>query len=317
MKISEAWIELKKTIKSLIYHGRRLGEVEQKLNLIASQNHGLDLRFNDTQARIEILESRLATLRLDIVNEQKKAELRIMGALSRAAAGRPVIESICPVPMPIDARSVLEEFEVLNPALFPIWRELFENGAKAYAETKIGNCSHNDLEPALLFRDVIDSFAKGTVLDIGCGPYDIPSYLKSFSPQSICGLEPLPLLVKPSYCVERGFGERIPWKDASFDNVVSGAALDHAFSVDKTLAEVKRVLKSNGKFFLWIASIPGAEEFVETKAEYTPIDSFHVFHFDQKWLDLKLDAVFKRLEKFVIHDAQYDHVFYVLENTAP
>lgn len=304
MRIFEIWREFKKTVKSLIYHDRRLGEFEKKLNFISGQNHDLALRF----------ESQLATLRFDLINEQKKAEIRLMGALSRAAAVRTVMEDVCPTPMPIDAGGVLAEFEVLNPALFPIWRELFENGAEAYAETKIGNCSHNDLESALLFRDVIDTFARGTALDIGCGPYDIPSYLKSFSPQSICGLEPLPLLVAPSYCVERGFGERIPWGDASFDNVVSGAALDHAFSVDKTLAEVKRVLKPKGKFFLWIASIPGSEEFVENNSKYIPIDKFHVFHFDQKWLDPKLDIAFKRLEKFVIHSAQFDHVFYVLEN---
>lgn len=296
--MNRLYVSIKQKIKSVV----GLQRLEEKINAVIEQNSALSID--------------VSLLRAGIANERKKSEIRLMGALSRGAA-RADKSGLCPSPIAVDAQSVFEEFKSFNPALFAVWHRLFENGSKAYAETKVGNCSHNDLEPALLFRDIIDTFASGTVLDIGCGPYDIPSYLMSFTPQAICGLEPLPLLVAPSYRVERGFGERIPWQDASFDTVVSGAALDHAFSVDRTLAEIKRVLKPKGRFFLWIASVPGAEEFLEDQVSFTAIDEFHVFHFDQKWLDPKLDAVFKRSEKFVVSDGAYDHVFYVLENAYP
>lgn len=295
--------------------GRQLKALGERLNFVADQNNLLEMSILSVQESLNSIDVKLLDLDLKLRNEQRKSEIRLMGSLSRGRRIGAHERVISPVPTPVDFWSVIEEFKVQNPSLFSVWYKLFENGEKAYAQTKVGNCSHNELEPALLFRDIIDTFARGAILDVGCGPYDVPSYLMSFEINAISGLEPLPLLTTPSYRVERGFGERIPWQDASFDAVVSGAALDHAFSVDGTLAEIRRVLKPEGRFFLWIASIPGAEEFIETRSSYVAIDDFHVFHFDQKWLDPKLDNYFKRREKFTIRDNTYDHVFYVLERS--
>lgn len=315
--------KLKILAQTVISYKEQLNRIDQKADISLTRSDAAEDKLvriekmtRDLKESLDGLAPHVATQMTahDWLNAQRKSEIRLVGLLSRALVARENKISASPQPIAVDFREVLEEFKVLNPALFPVWHRLFENGAKAYAETKVGNCSHNELEPALLFRDVIDSFGRGTVLDVGCGPYDVPSYLMSFDRAAICGLEPLPLLTTPSYRVERGFGERIPWQDASFDTVVSGAALDHAFSVNRTLSEIKRVLKPRGQFFLWIASIPEAEEFIEDKTKYIAIDDFHIFHFDQKWLDPKLDEFFKRKEKFIIQDGWYHHVFYVMES---
>lgn len=287
-------------MRSLVGAGARIETALERIDAMRGELRGLMLE-TATRADLDQMLSR-ASLKTaaDIVRAQR-------GDAARAAGLRPA-------PRPSgDMEHAFEALRGLNPVLYEDWRRLFENGAAAYAQTVEGNCSHRTHEFALLFGSFVDLYGRGQFLDVGCGPYDAPSYLDSWDRGQLSGLEPLPLLVKPSFQVARGFGEFIPWDDGSFDTVVSGASLDHVLSLDKTLEEIQRVLKPKGRFLLWIVSIDGSPEFDEKADGYKLIDDFHVFHFDRKWLEPRLDRRFRNIETRVLREGWYHHVFYCLE----
>ena len=101
------------------------------------------------------------------------------------------------------------------------------------------------------------------VLDIGCGTGSLAVTLKSRHPQvQVVALDPDEhALARAGRKAERahatiefvrGFADTIPFPDASFDRVFSSFMLHHLTSAEKaaTLADVRRVLKSDGSFHL-------------------------------------------------------------------
>jgi ubiquinone/menaquinone biosynthesis C-methylase UbiE len=108
------------------------------------------------------------------------------------------------------------------------------------------------LKDLLLERD---SFNNLNVLDIGSGPF--PSAL-CFENCEVYSLDPLLdryiMAGFPIHCYEargkfvKAKAESIPFDDGFFDAVISANAIDHVDDFEKTAKEIKRVLKSNGKF---------------------------------------------------------------------
>jgi len=100
------------------------------------------------------------------------------------------------------------------------------------------------------------------VLDIGCGTGNLTLLIKHAHPQTeVVGLDPDPkALVRArrkaeeqgaAVQLDRGFADELPYADASFDRVFSAFMLHHlALDVkEKTLREVRRVLRSGGRFY--------------------------------------------------------------------
>ncbi len=81
---------------------------------------------------------------------------------------------------------------------------------------------------------------QGTVLDLGCGTGDT-----EFEGRDVVGLDPVieMLDLSPVQTRVAGVGERLPFRDESFDAVFSGYVFRNLTSVATTLAEVDRVLK--------------------------------------------------------------------------
>jgi ubiquinone/menaquinone biosynthesis C-methylase UbiE len=146
------------------------------------------------------------------------------------------------------------------------------------------------------------------VLDLGCGPRIVPSYLSSF--------EPLELSYQPPFHVERTFAEFLPWPDASFDSVICGTSLDHVLSLTTTLEETRRVLKPGGLFINWLSSLDGAKPYDEFNAE--PVDNFHLFQFNLEWALPLFDRYFEVVDvtRFRHIGASFEHVFLVLRKRA-
>jgi ubiquinone/menaquinone biosynthesis C-methylase UbiE len=109
--------------------------------------------------------------------------------------------------------------------------------------------------------------ASGDVLELGCGGginmefYD-PARIASFS-----GLDPSPALLDASRAaaqargitadIRGGFGEAMPFADASFDTILVTFTLCSVESQQQTLAEMRRVLRPGGKaLFLEHGSAP-------------------------------------------------------------
>jgi SAM-dependent methyltransferase len=216
------------------------------------------------------------------------------------------------VARPIPYEEALANLEALNPRLFPVWKQLFDNGSRAYYEEKEGSCSHNTHYHAKLFGAYCEIYAQGRVLDVGCGPHGVPSYLATWNRAQSAGLEPLVPSTEPDFELQRGFNEFLPWTDDSFDTVLSATSLDHVLSLDRSLAEVRRVLKPSGRYLIWLASIAGAPAFDPNKEAFEPIDQFHLFHFDRVWIEPLFEAHFEIEDVTIVPQPGFDHVFYAM-----
>jgi ubiquinone/menaquinone biosynthesis C-methylase UbiE len=83
-------------------------------------------------------------------------------------------------------------------------------------------------------------------------------------------------------------------------------------SIEKSLEEVCRVLVPQGRYLVWLGSIPGAAAYDPKRTDFTPADHFHLFHFDRKWIEPIFAKYFEFLDVTIIPQVGFDHVFYCL-----
>jgi SAM-dependent methyltransferase len=101
------------------------------------------------------------------------------------------------------------------------------------------------------------------VLDIGCGTGSLAVLIKRMHPKAdVVGIDPDPTALSASerkakrarlaIKFDRGFSDRLPYADASFDRVFSSFMFHHLAADEKsaTLAEIRRVLKPGGSLHL-------------------------------------------------------------------
>ncbi len=211
-------------------------------------------------------------------------------------------------PKPFD--QCLAKLEQLEPSAFPIWVRLFEDGSKAYRENPIYSCSVWGNRYAEAFRDFCAIHLSGRVLDIGCGPIGKPIYVKGWPSSHFSAVEPLEMMNAVDFEVVRGFAESLPWPDASFDTVIVATSLDHVLSLTRAMEEIRRVMTDKGKLLLWIGIVGGAEKYDPRNPK--AIDAFHMFHFDDLWLDPLLEEFFEIQEKLMFMIEAGGNAFYVV-----
>ncbi len=104
-------------------------------------------------------------------------------------------------------------------------------------------------------KDTLDITNQMTVLDLGCGPGILTSFIAPFSKIAL-GFDMTPEMTTKAKerCNNRknavfviGDAEYLPIKDNSFDRIVTRLTFHHFFSVEKVLSEMKRILKVGGK----------------------------------------------------------------------
>ncbi len=106
--------------------------------------------------------------------------------------------------------------------------------------------------------------------------------------------------------------EFLPWPDDTFETVVVGTSLDHVLLLDRVYEEVRRVLAPGGNFIIWTVFIKDSIPYDPYRSDISPVDEFHLFHFDREWFE-------KGIEEFFIIDDVYrvnvdiDHYFYRLQ----
>ena len=207
-----------------------------------------------------------------------------------------------------------ERLEQLNPKLYPVWRQLLENFREdiegAPAE---GFFSHWDHKYTQLFIAYVKIHGRGHLLDVGCGTLGRPVYLAHAPAELVSGLDPLPASQSVDFERVQGFNEFLPWPDGAFDTVVNATSLDHVLSLERSLEETVRVLAPDGRFLLWISSVPDATAFDDKAGRFEALDRYHLFHFERKWLEPILEKYFSFRDITVIPQPGFDHVFYNLQ----
>ncbi len=277
------------------------------------------------QARVASIDARLAALEARLPSPaERESESRSASLLIASWVARSYyLRGLAPYPA-IAKRAAtvgptIEEawflMEALEPAVFPLWKELYENGQASYTGDTTASCSHWDNKYARLFGGFVGLFAHGQLLDIGCGLEGRPTYLAGYPNRLISGLDPRANSGAVDFEYVQGFNEFLPWPDDTFQTVVSGTSLDHVLSLEKSLDEVRRVLAAEGIYLIWLASVPGARAYIPQAENFAPADKFHLFHFDRKWVEPVFERYFSIEEICVIAQAGFDHVFYCLRNT--
>jgi len=146
-----------------------------------------------------------------------------------------------PVPPPDSA--VLDKWS--------LWEQLQENGLFSYTAAPDLNLSIGRREDAKAFAGFCN--LSGLVLDIGCGPQEIPSYGMNFNGQLV-GIDPLLGSSAKQFSFVRGIGEYLPFRSGTFDRVLFATSLDHVLDPKLTLAEARRVVKAEGTVNIWFDS---------------------------------------------------------------
>ena len=88
--------------------------------------------------------------------------------------------------------------------------------------------------------------------------------------------------------------------------------MDQCLSLDCSLAEIYRVLRRGGRLLLWIDTLSGAPRFEPEDSSFSPIDHFHLFHFDVSWFEPMLDRLFEITERIELRRREFNRVMYCL-----
>jgi SAM-dependent methyltransferase len=212
---------------------------------------------------------------------------------------------------PFDA--VLERAKLDFPRVFPLWVERLDTMEKAFRETRVGNAAHVGDSASRVFRGFVELNARGRLLDVGCGIFGVPYYLASYPAKLISGIDPLlPPVAAAELEFVRGISEYLPWPDESFSTVISATSLDHCLSLERSLVEIRRVLRPGGRFLLWIGSNPGAPQYQPDSENFAPADRFHLFHFDVAWFEPMLEDAFDLTDRVELRKSDYTHVIFNL-----
>jgi SAM-dependent methyltransferase len=83
-------------------------------------------------------------------------------------------------------------------------------------------------------------------------------------------------------------------------------------SLDRSLAEMRRVLRPGGKLLLWVDSVPGAAQYMPNEPKLESADQYHLFHFDTAWFDPMLTERLQMVERVELRKREFNRVMYVL-----
>jgi SAM-dependent methyltransferase len=184
----------------------------------------------------------------------------------------------------INIESMRRRLKEIAPLNYDMFITALDVGTQSYQALPATSCSTESHPQSILFRQFLVSYLQGAVLDVGCGPQPIPSYLSGHPVDLIYGIDPISSAADHPFSFYSGFGEFLPWRDESFDTVISATTLDHYYLLDKGLEEVARVLKPRGFFVAWITEFPDAllpyNPYVKLDRSY---DDEHLFHINRKW----------------------------------
>lgn len=132
---------------------------------------------------------------------------------------------------------------------------LNNNADLVYSRVSGGSLSTDDREDVREFSRFVEIHARaGVVLDVGCGPLQLPAYLKKLKEagSKIIGLDPMDLSDFDGFRVV-GNSEYIPLPSRSVDTIIFATSLDHVVDLEATIKEAKRAVCEDGVIIVWMS----------------------------------------------------------------
>jgi SAM-dependent methyltransferase len=138
-----------------------------------------------------------------------------------------------------------------------VTRETFDEIASIYDEALPAHVTAHYLDKRVAY--VLDHCAPGRGLDVGCGTGVLAERLQ-IAGFAMTGIDPSPEMLRvlekraPLVTAIEGSGDALPFADASFELVLTVAALHHIAepgAVRRTLGEMVRVCSPGGRIVVW------------------------------------------------------------------
>ncbi len=289
-----------------------IGHATLRIDAVELQERNLGLTAQNAVQNAEVrLASAVGERSRDLVAENISRLLAIQTSLAKRSPEDSFTKPLLVENLTFE--DAISQARVDFPRQFQDWKERLAAAEVAINETRVGNLAHWADLYSRAFKSFVELYAKGSILDIGCGTYGRPVYLAGIEPERLHGLEPLVLQADFDFPVIRGLGEYLPWQKGSFDTVVSATAIDHSLSLARALDEIERVLAPEGTLLMWVGSIKGARAFTPDAPDYHPADRFHLFHIDREWFEPELECRFRIEDRVVLWTPSHEHVFYKLK----
>ena len=291
----------RRPIGSVVTHlNQRLDSVDARIQQIEPQVNGLEERFHAAIAAnnislMSVLEASSKALvdligqsNLDLarsLTEREQLQLETLVRRKVSFPFHPIAEGVAlpDVVNPMSLTEAMNRLRELAPLNYDNYLTCLDTGTESYSDLPEVSCSTERHPQARLFHDFLQPYLRNVVLDIGCGPQPVPSYLASWPVENIVGIDPISAPEDHPFLFVSGIGEFLPFPDNSFGTVVSGTTLDHYYLLDKGLKEAFRVLEPGGHFVAWITEFEGAPEYDPYTSLVKPFDHEHMYHIDRKW----------------------------------
>lgn len=266
----------------------------QQVAAVSAREAALSNANELLRSELAVMRSELGACRAALAEHAENLWRQRRILLNRETVARPPGSgSLAPVEGHKELGDCFKELERIVPRAFAVWKELLDVNAAAYEGFPIDSCSVEGHPMAEEFHWFLKPFLRGAVLDVGCGPQPLPSYLRDYPADRIAGVDPL-LPVQPHpFTFVQGLAEFLPWEDKTFSVVVLATSLDHVLLLDRALKEFRRVLEDDGRLIVWVAHIPGADRYDPYRADIERVDKFHLFHFDKPWFEEMLGEHFR------------------------
>ncbi len=113
-----------------------------------------------------------------------------------------------------------------------------------------------------IYQELIEDYARGFLLDLGCGNVPLYEMYKKQITDNICVDWSSSLHTNPYLDYTTDINNGIPLDNEIFDTVLMTDVLEHIYNPKFVMSEVSRVLKPKGKliltvpFFYWLHEVP-------------------------------------------------------------
>ena len=181
--------------------------------------------------------------------------------------------------------------------------EGYDKSARDYAENFMNELDGKPLDQLLLKRFVEDNQAKGTIIDLGCGPGQTTLFMKNQGASQLLGVDLSPKMIEAAQTIHKGemafeVGDmlNLSFKDNSFPGAICFYGIVH-FSYEElevAFQEIYRVLKPHGQF-LFSFHIGNEERKVDDLLG-NQVDMTFIFFEVEKVLGLLEKTGWKQLE---------------------